>query len=973
MLWIFAHVAYATPVELPRLPTPLLNDHIHNEARWLAMDVGGHPQPSPENPMDFIPHHQTGDDDTVDRPCSGPLKSPQKRLMQETHHAEDTTPRRRSVRLAHTSTPMRPLNLRITVPQIEGTVEETDPGNDTPEINQDVEDGRHQPRVFFQSDPTPLLEPSQVLAERVLSAVSNPSPPPDFLSFPDIHVNTPPPPELPESQTQSDNTSASTTPPNPVTGSSLNDEGVENAPADSVNPASQPHALGFSQEPSGSPRQYTLTVGKTPITESSADDALDLPPPASAATSSVDPLIRLQTDRGERQVTISEKGKGREIINDETRDQVAELPILGESPVRPAGRRRSARRSASPAKQRSTSPDGNLLQPPPRRSARLSASPRRTPSPDPTLVLPQISPLRLSTKNARTRPDPSEIGALSMVGELDERLREAEVEETQERAGRKRKRQDDANKAIGRQRLGSLSPDSQSVLQQLLPPSRSSSDEDERAKATTSQQSLFGPQRILVNKPPKLTQSTHIQTTDPQPHLGTPLRRVLVSTSVVPEGGGPGGRQFGQTLLKMQPLDGPNRSPSRRVPVATHPFSTTKPVVPQTTLFSRQPSSSSVSTLLINSKPVAKQRSMSEEPTFSRQPSSETNHRTTLPYPLTQKPSVIPEEPEETRPPNGRASSEPPATPLTSIPRSTLRQPTNPSRIPRIGAKPYSRPAGVQPSKLPILTSTKRTVPSPVRPSTLKSIFSDFSTFQTKPNPTGSTRSTLPPDPKHEPSIPTSSRKTAGLNAEASSKAPARRPLPTKRLSQLPTVTDKPPPSQIPIRSPPPPQPLALPDLQPSIAAITQTEHTKPEKEQADTSERLTVPPEDQLAPENVPIFARLRPRDTSKEGEDIGAARRTTRSRRGPSALLEQATFGATSTSPSRPPPRKRLPPDSSGFAGLTITALKNLTADNTTKNQKVVSLMETEIVKREGKRPESPVVKLRTIAEKASEEKAK
>ena len=41
--------------------------------------------------------------------------------------------------------------------------------------------------------------------------------------------------------------------------------------------------------------------------------------------------------------------------------------------------------------------------------------------------------------------------------------------------------------------------------------------------------------------------------------------------------------------------------------------------------------------------------------------------------------------------------------------------------------------------------------------------------------------------------------------------------------------------------------------------------------------------------------------------------------------------------------------------------------------KNQKVVSLLETEIVKREGKRPESPVVKLRTIAEKASEEKAK
>jgi len=234
-------------------------------------------------------------------------------------------------------------------------------------------------------------------------------------------------------------------------------------------------------------------------------------------------------------------------------------------------------------------------------------------------------------------------------------------------------------------------------------------------------------------------------------------------------------------------------------------------------------------------------------------------------------------------------------------------------------------------------------------------------------------RSVLQSDPKHGPFIPTSSRKAAGPNAEASSKAPPKRPLPTKRLPQLPTVAEKPPPSQIPIRSPPPPQPLALPDLQPSIFDITRTESTKPEQKQTNVPEQSTVLLEDQFAPENVTISARPRPRNTGKEGEDTSLARRTTRSRRGPSALLEEATFGATSASPSRPPPKKRLPPDSSGFAGLSITALKNLTTDNTMKNQKVMSLLETEIVKREGKRPESPAVKLRTIAEKANEEKAK
>ena len=419
-------------------------------------------------------------------------------------------------------------------------------------------------------------------------------------------------------------------------------------------------------------------------------------------------------DQGEHTVAASE-GNGKEIIHDETRDQVAGLPTLGESPTKLGGRRRSARRSASPIKRRSASPEWDRLQPPPRRSARLSISPRRTPPPDPALVLPQISPLRLQTKNAPTQFDPPEVGILLAVDGIDERLKEAQMEEARDRAGRKRKRQDDGSKAAGRQRLGSLSPDSQSVLQQLLPLSRSSSDEDDKVKAATSQRSLFGPQRILVNKPPSLAESTHIQTIEPQPHLGTPLRRVLVSTSSFPEDG-PSTRQFGQTLFKELPLDDPNRSPSRRVPTVTRPSHGAESVVPRPTVLLRHPPASSW-TPSLNSKPLTKRRSTSEEPTFSRQPSPGTNHRAALPYPLTQKHPIIPEEPEETQPPKlpiGRASSEPPAVSFSSIPRSTLRQPTTPSRIPRIGIKPYSRPLGVQPSKLPVLAPTRRTVPSPV-------------------------------------------------------------------------------------------------------------------------------------------------------------------------------------------------------------------------------------------------------------------
>jgi len=212
-----------------------------------------------------------------------------------------------------------------------------------------------------------------------------------------------------------------------------------------------------------------------------------------------------------------------------------------------------------------------------------------------------------------------------------------------------------------------------------------------------------------------------------------------------------------------------------------------------------------------------------------------------------------------------------------------------------------------------------------------------------------------------------------GPSAETSSKPPVRRPLPTKHLPQTLAVAERPPPSQIPIRSPPAPEPLVLPDLQLPVITAIHTNPTRPEQQGIGIPGQSSAPHENRLVPENVSISARLRPRDTSKEDEDISAVRRMTRGRGGPSVLLEEATPGVTSASPSRPPPRKRPPPDSSGFAGLSITALKNLTTDNTTKNQKVMSLLETEIVKKEGKRPESPAVKLRTVAEKASEEKAK
>lgn len=84
----------------------------------------------------------------------------------------------------------------------------------------------------------------------------------------------------------------------------------------------------------------------------------------------------------------------------------------------------------------------------------------------------------------------------------------------------------------------------------------------------------------------------------------------------------------------------------------------------------------------------------------------------------------------------------------------------------------------------------------------------------------------------------------------------------------------------------------------------------------------------------------------------DTSSLRRTTRSRR-----------TAASEGSSRPRPR-RLKPASSQmddvFSGMSITALKDLTTSNTARNQEYLfAKLETEVIRKEGVRPESPVVK--------------
>lgn len=99
---------------------------------------------------------------------------------------------------------------------------------------------------------------------------------------------------------------------------------------------------------------------------------------------------------------------------------------------------------------------------------------------------------------------------------------------------------------------------------------------------------------------------------------------------------------------------------------------------------------------------------------------------------------------------------------------------------------------------------------------------------------------------------------------------------------------------------------------------------------------------------------------------------RRTSRSRKATAADADVFTSTPSVLPASRPAPVRTRKPVEPGYLGLSALALKTLTTNNTVRNQQVVNMLETELVVKEGKRPESPTTKLRTISERQQAEKS-
>jgi hypothetical protein len=173
-------------------------------------------------------------------------------------------------------------------------------------------------------------------------------------------------------------------------------------------------------------------------------------------------------------------------------------------------------------------------------------------------------------------------------------------------------------------------------------------------------------------------------------------------------------------------------------------------------------------------------------------------------------------------------------------------------------------------------------------------------------------------------------------------------------------------------------QPLAEPSLFTTVAeshsSVSLEDNNQEEATPKIFDERPQEPPVDQDRPSESPepLLTGPLPPATLPEG-----VRRTTRLRRTLQATSDTDIVSDGNTRATQP--RRKVAPRTAfrsddAFAGMSATALKALTTSNTVRNQKYLAAkLETEVIRREGVRPESPLVKVRTISQRQQDEKEK
>ncbi|GAW02402.1 hypothetical protein LENED_004056 [Lentinula edodes] len=520
--------------------------------------------------------------------------------------------------------------------------------------------------------------------------------------------------------------------------------------------------------------------------------------------------------------------------------------------------------------------------------------------------------------------------------------------------------------------LGSLSPSSSTILKSLFPPAISPLGEPPETEPTSTQ-------------PP----SEQILT----PARPTPPIRF---TSPV--------RKASPKKFQLQPadLDNPNRTPARRIPI-------------EAAVANGQVSVQKAARLMANGRTTTSSRPVFNIPSTDS-PVALCGVAERVPLPSKVNLSLHPAIPEEGQSTKLHEKFQRPAARTGSAPveRSHLRQPT--SKIPRIGLKPYARPPITSTSKSQEKTTTMRMVDShKLQPSSNKP----------KPSSTTLSRSHTPshvptfsPTKQRDPvpGTPLSLKRKRGPEASSPTKptpvvllsrrlaAPSPSPAKKSGVTKLRMVSES--DGTLPDRSNAassgtegmksaestatrdntntlrPATTLrmvsdsdgVLPDrfvVMPSVLqAVDEEKTTSSSPPSTVTTQSMDLPPQaqDEVTPssDNIPDSSDPAEPQSSSPVETV---RRTTRSSRNAAAAMKPV-------SSSRPPSarRKNIPTftDTGPFSGMTALALRTLTDSNTTKNKEYVTvLLKTEVVRREGARPESPGMNVKSISQKEKESK--
>ncbi|CAA7271717.1 unnamed protein product [Cyclocybe aegerita] len=238
--------------------------------------------------------------------------------------------------------------------------------------------------------------------------------------------------------------------------------------------------------------------------------------------------------------------------------------------------------------------------------------------------------------------------------------------------------------------------------------------------------------------------------------------------------------------------------------------------------------------------------------------------------------------------------------------------------------------------------------------------------------------------PMQSPSEPSSSQIAPAPSTSAVSSKSKKPSGGTIRIRRVPDPLPKPP------VVPQPNLPEILTPVEPGATIIVSKPRSPPQEQSNEKLRPVTLEPEvrsvdnDHLPPgspmkQDPPQNEHEKPArvaapaivvtDTTSTADSnvISGLRRTTRSRR-------IVTHDVIPESSSRSSTSRRKAAVSfhsdDVFSSMSITALKDLTTSNTVKNQQYLSAkLETEVIRREGLRPESPAVKIRTISQRQEE----